>query len=86
MKKHEWRETTEDGETRLVTATRHGGKWKLRSRLKTETEWTNFPAIELEDLETLHDIISNKYQRNRVPHSQVLEIEALIADAQRRQT
>lgn len=81
MKKHEWREKTEEGETRLVTAMRHGGKWQLRSRLKTESEWTTFPVIELDDLETLHDIISKKYQRNRVPHSHILEIEALIAAA-----
>ncbi len=81
MKKHEWREKTEDGETRLVTATRHGGKWQLRSRLKTDAEWTDFSAIELEDLESLHEVISNKYQRNRVPHSHVLEIEKLIAIA-----
>ena len=84
MKKHEWRETTEEGEIRLVTATRHAGKWQLRSRLKSEPEWTAFSAIELDDLETLHDIISRKYQRNRVPHAQVLEIEALIAAAKPR--
>lgn len=85
MKKHEWREKTEDGETRLVTATRHAGKWQLRSRLKSESEWTTFPTIELDDLEMLHDVLLNKYQRNRVPHSQVLEVEALIAAAQPRQ-
>ncbi len=85
MKKHEWRERTEEGETRLVTATRHAGKWQLRSRLKSEAEWTVFPAIELDDLETLHDIISKKYQRNRVPHSHIQEIEALIAAAQLRE-
>ncbi len=84
MKKHEWREKTEEGEVRLVTATRHAGKWKLRSRLKSEPEWTNFAAIELEDLETLHEIISKKYQRNRVPHAQILEIEMLIAAAKPR--
>lgn len=84
MKKHEWREKTEEGETRLVTATRHAGKWQLRSRLKSETEWTHFSTIELDDLETLHDVISNKYQRNRVPHAHVLEIEALIAAAKPR--
>lgn len=81
MKKHEWRENTEEGETRLVTATRHGGKWKLRSRLKKETEWTEFDAIPLDDLETLHEVLSNKYQRQRAPYEQVLEIEALIAAA-----
>lgn len=81
MKKHEWRERTEEGEIRLVTATRHAGKWQLRSRLKSENEWTTFPTIELEDLETLHEIISRKYHRSRLPHGHVLEIEALIAAA-----
>jgi hypothetical protein len=84
MKKHEWREKTEEGATRFVTATRHAGKWQLRSRLKSDPEWTNVPVIELDDLETLHDIISKKYQRNRVPHEHVLEIDALIAAAQPR--
>ena len=81
MKKHEWREKTEDGEVRLITATRHAGKWQLQSRLKTETEWTQFPKILLEDLESLREIIGNKYQRNRVPHDHVLEIDRLIANA-----
>ncbi|MGI9474534.1 MAG: hypothetical protein ACR2NZ_23555 [Rubripirellula sp.] len=84
MKKHEWRETTEEGATRLVTASHHAGKWQLRSRLKTDAEWTEFPVILLDDLETLHEIISNKYRRNRVPHSHVLEIEALIEAAKQR--
>ena len=84
MKKHEWRERTEEGETRLVTATRKSGKWALRSRLKSESEWTTFEKIDMEDLEMLHEVISNKYQRNRVPHGHVLEIEALIAAAQRK--
>jgi len=59
MKKHEWREKTEDGETRLVTATRHGGKWQLQSRLKSEDEWTKFEKIDLDDLEALLDIIED---------------------------
>ncbi|MCH2178591.1 MAG: hypothetical protein MK106_07280 [Mariniblastus sp.] len=84
MKKHEWRERTEEGETRLVTATRHGGKWQLRSRLKSEDEWTEFSPISLEDLESLLEVISNKYQRNRVPHTHVLEIEKLISTAKKR--
>ncbi len=84
MKKHEWRENTEEGEVRLVTATRHAGKWKLRSRLKSESEWTESPVIALEDLETLHEIISNKYQRKRLPYDHILEIDALIAAAKSR--
>ncbi|WP_417729806.1 hypothetical protein [Rosistilla oblonga] len=84
MKKHEWRETTEEGEVRLATATRHAGKWKLRSRLKSEAEWTEFPVIPLEDLRTLHDLISNKYQRQRAPYEHLLELEALIAAAEQK--
>ena len=81
MKKHEWREKTEKGETRLVTVTRHGGKWQLQSRLKSEHEWTKFPKINLEDLETLLDVVERKYQRNRVPHEHVQEIEQMIKAA-----
>lgn len=84
MKKHEWREKTEEGEVRLVTASRHAGKWQLQSRLKTETEWTKFPNILLEDLESLREIIWNKYQRNRLPHEHVLEIDRLIANTQKK--
>lgn len=84
MKKHEWREKNEDGEVRLVTASRHAGKWQLQSRLKTETEWTKFPKISLEDLESLREIIWNKYQRSRVPNGHVLEIDKLIADTKNR--
>ena len=84
MKKHEWRETTDEGAIRLVTASRHAGKWRLRSRLKSDTEWTESPVISLDDLETLHEIISKKYQRNRVPYDHVLEIDALIEAAKLR--
>ena len=84
MKKHEWRETTEEGATRLVTASRHAGKWQLRARLKSDAEWTEFPVIPLDDLETLHDIISKKYQRRRVPYDHVLELDALIEAAKTR--
>ncbi|KAA1262164.1 hypothetical protein LF1_47260 [Rubripirellula obstinata] len=84
MKKHEWREKTEEGATRLVTATRHGGKWKLRARLKSDAEWTHYDVMPLDDLETLHELMSNKYERQRVPYEQVLEVEALIEAAKQR--
>ncbi|QDV69744.1 hypothetical protein Poly24_34610 [Rosistilla carotiformis] len=84
MKKHEWRETTDEGETRIATAIRHGGKWKLRSRLKSEPEWVETTDISLEDLETLHELVTNKYQRRRAPYEHVLELEALIKAAKLR--
>ncbi|MCM2373629.1 hypothetical protein [Aporhodopirellula aestuarii] len=84
MKKHEWRETTEEGAVRLVCATHHAGKWQLRSKLKSESEWTQFPVIPLEDLETLREIIWKKSRRSRVPESHVGEIDALIVAAKSR--
>ena len=84
MKKHEWRENTDEGEVRLVSVSRHAGKWQLQSRLKSDTEWTKFPVIPLDDLESLREIICNKYQRNRVPHSHVVEVDAMIAAAKTR--
>ena len=78
MKKHEWREKTEDGDVRLVTAIRHAGKWQLQSRLKSEMEWTKFAKITLEDLESLREVIWNKYRRSRVPLGHVEEIDKLI--------
>lgn len=83
MSKHEWRENTDDGDVRLVTATRRAGKWKLRFRLKSEAEWTLPEAISLDDLEYLREILWNKYQRRRVPYEFMLEIDALIKIAEK---
>ncbi|MGB7342640.1 MAG: hypothetical protein WBD20_00355 [Pirellulaceae bacterium] len=83
MKKHEWREDTDEG-VRVVRVSHHAGKWTLQSKLKSADEWTQFPVIDLEDLETLREIIFNKYQRNRLPHEQVLQVEALIEAAKLR--
>jgi hypothetical protein len=78
MKQHEWRENTEEGGVRLVRVTQNAGTWKLQSKLKSDTEWTRIPVIPLEDLETLLEVLSNKYRRNRIPHDHVLQVEALI--------
>jgi len=84
MKKHEWREKTEEGQIRLVRVTRLGNIWKLQSKLKSEDEWTYSPAIPLEDLETLRELVANKHQRRRLPYEHLLEVEALIEAAKRR--
>jgi hypothetical protein len=85
MKRHEWRETTEEGQVRLVRATRIGNQWKLQSKLKSADEWTPHPVIPLEDLETLRELLENKQQRRRVPYEHVLELDALIEVAKSRQ-
>jgi hypothetical protein len=84
MKRHEWRETTEEGQVRLVRVTRLGNQWKLQSKLKSDDEWTHCPTISLEDLETLRDLLENKQQRRRVPYEHVLEVDALIEVAKSR--
>ncbi len=85
MHTHKWRENTPEGEVRLVTAKRHTGRWKLQSRLKSEQDWTRFNVIPLGDLLYLREILWNKYQRRRVPHEHVLEIDALIKIAENKQ-
>jgi hypothetical protein len=83
MKKHEWRETTEEGQIRLIRVTRLGNQWKIQTRLKTEEVWTYSPTIPLEDLETLREIVAKKEQRRRAPYEHVLELDALIEAAKR---
>ncbi|HBJ36435.1 MAG TPA: hypothetical protein DDZ51_17135 [Planctomycetaceae bacterium] len=85
MKKHEWREKTDEGQIRLVRVTRLGNLWKLQSKLKSDDEWTYYPAIPLADLETLREIVDNKQRRRRVPYEHLLELDALIEAAKRRQ-
>jgi len=84
MKKHEWRETTDEGQIRLVRVTRLSNQWKLQSKLKSEDEWTYDSAISLEDLETLRELVANKHQRRRLPYEHLLEVDAMIAAAKRR--
>ncbi|MEM7205171.1 MAG: hypothetical protein AAF628_33260 [Planctomycetota bacterium] len=78
MSKHEWREPAEDGDVRLVTATRQSARWTLRSRLKSESEWTEHQPIDLDDLESLREVLWNKHQRRRVPYEFIGEIDRLI--------
>lgn len=84
MTKHEWRQNLEDGDVRLVTVERRAGRWRLRSRLKSEDEFTD-GEFELEDLEELADILKRKYQLGRIPYEHLTEVEALLQAAQRQQ-
>ncbi len=82
MKKHEWKETTEEG-VRIYSATVHGGRWKLRSRLKTEEDWTYHDPPGLVELRLLREVLWRKYQRQRIPHKQVEQIDGMIADLEK---
>jgi len=77
MKKHEWKEKTADG-VRIYAATMHGAVWKLRSRLRSEEEWTYHDPLELPELRLLREVLWRKYQRQRVPFKQVEQIDKMI--------
>ncbi|MCB9897532.1 MAG: hypothetical protein H6825_05980 [Planctomycetes bacterium] len=81
MSRHEWRERTDGGETRLVTAERFGKRWTLRARLKSEPDWTTLDPIPADDLHTLREILEAKYRRGSVPFELIAEIDALLEDA-----
>ncbi|MFV1994672.1 MAG: hypothetical protein ACC661_04485 [Verrucomicrobiales bacterium] len=80
---HAWRERTEEGELRFVRAQKHGGRWRLHSRLKSEEEWTRHDPMELHDLESLRDVLWRKYQRKRLPFGDVAQIDELIAECKK---
>ena len=84
MHVHEWRDRTDADELRLVRARRHGGRWRITARLKSEQAFVELDPPPLSDLLALVDIMAGKYRRGRVPHAHLIEVEALVEQAQRR--
>ncbi len=83
VKIHDWRVRNETGENRLWRATKHGGKWSFMSRLqRSEEEWTAHDTMSLDDLQKVREVLFNKYQRRRLPWEDVVQIDAMIEDAQ----
>lgn len=77
MTRHEWHERI-DGDVRFVRVTHHAGRWAFQARLKSETDWTALDPPPLDDLRELRDVLARKYTRGRLPHAQLLAVEALI--------
>jgi hypothetical protein len=77
-KRHEWRVNTAEGDKREVRATRFGKTWRFQSKLKGEPEWTYHDDPAREDVQELLEILRRKYQRNRVPYSDVESVEKLL--------
>lgn len=78
--KHEWHERTPEGEVRYITASKHLGKWRFQTCLKTDERWTLLETLPLEELKQLRVILWKKYQRKRLPYEHVLEIDAMIEE------
>ena len=82
MKIHDWKDRTDTGENRLWRATKHGGDWKFMSRLqKSEEGWATHEKMEIEDLKLFREVLSNKYQRRRIPWEDVVAIDNMIEDS-----
>ncbi|RKY20482.1 MAG: hypothetical protein DRQ55_07555 [Planctomycetota bacterium] len=80
MRVHEWRDRTEDGELRLVRAAIHAGRWSLSTKLKSEQHFTLLDPPPLDLLIDLRDVLEGKYRRGRVPHEQLGQLDAIIAN------
>ncbi len=84
MKRHDWRELTEDGEKRLWRATKHGGVWKLYSRLKSsDGDFGAHDPMSADELRMLREVLFNKYQRRRLPWGDIEQMDAMIEEAEK---
>lgn len=82
MKKHEWKEVTEDGDTRLVRVINKAGRWSMAVKLKRDEDWEVLDPMPLEKLRALREVLWAKYQRNRVALRSVEEVDQMIARAE----
>ena len=77
---HVWQTRTPEGLKREVRAERFAGQWRLQAQVKGESQWTYYDSPLLEDLVELRDIVWRKYQRKRLPWSDVESLDVLIRD------
>jgi hypothetical protein len=74
---HVWKTKTPEGEKREIRAERFGGVWRLQAQIKGEA-WTYYDSPLLEDLIELRDIVWRKYQRKRLPWTDVATLDEMI--------
>lgn len=75
---HVWQTKTPEGVKREVRAERFGGQWRFQAQVKGEAQWTYYDSPLLEDLVEARDIVWRKYQRKRLPWTDVESLDALI--------
>ena len=80
MTRHEWHERTAEGDKRYHRASHHANRWTFETTLAKEEHWHAIDEPDREFLESLRDILFRKYQRKRIPHRLLAEIEAKIED------
>ena len=80
MTRHEWHEATSGDDKRYYRATHHAGRWKFETTLASEEEWHSADPPDRDFLQGLREVLWRKYQRGRVPHRLLVEIDEMIED------
>ena len=80
MTQHEWHELTPEGDKRYFRARHQGKIWKFDTTLASDEDWHAIEDPDREYLDQLRDILFRKYQRKRIPHRLLAEIETMIED------
>jgi hypothetical protein len=75
---HIWTEKDGHGKKREVRAMKFGGMWRFQSKVSGETEWIYYDSPLLEDLLSLREIVTRKYQRRRASIEDVVSVNKLI--------
>ena len=79
MTQHEWHERTPEGK-RYNRASYHASRWTFETTLEKEEHWHAIEEPDQEYLEALRDILFRKYQRKRLPHRLLAEIDSKLED------
>jgi hypothetical protein len=81
MKKHDWRETTLEGETQMFRATVHAARWEFFTKMKGDESWQRQDPAPLSQIVGIRDIMWNKYQRGRVAWKAVEQLDKMVESA-----
>ena len=77
---HEWRETDEYGELRIIRAEWDSRSWTFQVTTKKDTEWHTLEKGTLAEYEALRDVMWRKYQRKRLSWKFIEDLDVYIAN------
>ncbi|MCB1095140.1 MAG: hypothetical protein KDN22_06125 [Verrucomicrobiae bacterium] len=80
MRKHEWRERSEEGEVQFFRATKHGRQWTLQTKLKGDEFWNRHDPLTRDDVLIIRAMLERKYQRNRAPYEDLNGIDKWLQE------
>ena len=81
---HAWKTRTKERGRREVRAQLHGKRWSFSERYQDELDWSPVEKPSLEDMEQLHEVLFNKYQRKHLAWDHVQSVEQWIKTARDR--